>query len=75
MGRRTFSVFGAAGVAIYMGHLASKFFADIVMFPIACVVIGFLIIGLGYLWHKHEPRISAGLRRMVGVNEERGVAA
>lgn len=65
LSRRVVSVFGAAGLALYMGHLASKLFADAIMFPIACVGIGFIIMGVAYVWSKNEERINAFLRSLI----------
>lgn len=60
--RRVFAVFGALGIAIYLGHL-SRVFQDSLLFPVALAAIGLTIIFAGVAWQKHE----AGLhRRLVG---------
>ena len=45
--RRAYAVFGAIGVAIYLGHLASRVFEDSLLFPFALSFIGLGIIGAG----------------------------
>lgn len=56
--RRVFVIFGALGVALYLGHLAARVFLDSALFPIALTLIGFLIIYLGAQWQKHEESIT-----------------
>jgi hypothetical protein len=56
--RRVFAVFGALGVAIYLGHLA-RFFQDSLLFPVALAAIGLLIIYAGIMWQKHETTLQA----------------
>ena len=52
--RRVFTVFGAIGVSIYLGHLANKVFQDSWLFPISLTLIGLGIIYVGILWQKNE---------------------
>jgi hypothetical protein len=59
--RRVFAVFGAIGVAGYLGHLARRVFADSMLFPFALTVIGLGVIGLGILWQRHEQAIARRL--------------
>ncbi|MFP4462289.1 MAG: DUF2157 domain-containing protein [Guyparkeria sp.] len=59
--RRTFAVFGAFGVAIYLIHLASVF-EDTLAFPAILAFIGLGIILGGALWQRHEASITATLR-------------
>lgn len=56
--RRVFVIFGALGVAFYLGHLANVVFEDSLLFPVALSAIGFGLIYLGVLWQKHEQKIS-----------------
>lgn len=61
--RNVFVVFGAIGVAFYLGHLAQIVFKDSWLFPIALSAIGFSIIYLGILWQKHEKQLNATLSK------------
>lgn len=63
--RRVFVIFGAIGVCIYLGHLASTIFEDSWLFPMALSAIGFFIICLGVLWQKHEQAITTATRRFL----------
>ena len=62
LSRRVFAVFGALGIAGYLGHLAYRVFADSLLFPIVLTVIGLGVILLGVLWQRHEQDISRRLR-------------
>lgn len=62
IGRRVFTVFGALGVAIYLGHLSYKVFRDSLMFPFALTILGLSIVALGILWQRHEARIQQRLK-------------
>jgi hypothetical protein len=62
LSRRVFAVFGALGIAGYLGHLASRVFADSLLFPIVLTLIGLGVILLGVLWQRHEQEISRRLR-------------
>ena len=59
--RRTLAVFGALGVAAYLGHLA-EVFEHTLAFPVILAFIGLGIIFGGVLWQRHEVRITATLR-------------
>ena len=59
--RRTLAVFGALGVAAYLGHLA-EVFEHTLAFPAILAFIGLGIIFGGVLWQRHEARITATLR-------------
>ncbi|MGY0219693.1 DUF2157 domain-containing protein [Endozoicomonadaceae bacterium StTr2] len=61
--RRVFVIFGALGVAGYLGHLAWEVFRESWLFPISLTLIGLGIIWLGVLWQKHEARLSSHLRQ------------
>jgi hypothetical protein len=57
--RRAYAVFGAFGISIYLGHLASVVFKDSLLFPFALSLIGVMIIGVGLILHRHHRAISA----------------
>jgi hypothetical protein len=59
LGRRVFAVFGALGIAIYLGDLAEKLFHDSLLFPFALSAIGIAIIALGLYLHRRMPAIEA----------------
>jgi hypothetical protein len=59
LGRRVFAVFGAMGIAIYLGDLAEKLFRDSLLFPFALSAIGIAIIALGLYLHRRLPAIEA----------------
>lgn len=62
LGRRVFAVFGALGIAGYLGHLAYTVFKDSMLFPFALSLIGFAIVALGFLWQRVAPSVSAAVR-------------
>lgn len=59
--RRTFMVFGALGVAGYIGHLAYRVFEDSFLFPFALTFIGLAVIALGVIYQRNR----AALERVV----------
>jgi hypothetical protein len=59
LGRQVFAVFGALGVAIYLGDLASEVFKDSMMFPFALSLIGVAIIALGLWYYRRQDAINA----------------
>lgn len=63
--RPMFMVFGAMGVAAYLGYLAYDVFADSLLFPIVLTVIGLGVIGLGLLYQKHREHLSSRLRAVL----------
>ncbi len=73
LSRRVFAVFGALGVAGYLGHLAWTVFRDSLGFPFALTVIGLGIVWLGIVWQRHEEairrrwqaRLPAALRELL----------
>jgi hypothetical protein len=65
LGRRVFAVFGGLGVAIYLGHLASRVFRDSLLFPLALTAIGLAVIWLGVLWQRNEAQWIARIRGFV----------
>ncbi|MBK6725949.1 MAG: DUF2157 domain-containing protein [Xanthomonadales bacterium] len=62
LGRRVFAVLGGFGIAGYLGHLSYTVFKDSMLFPFALSLIGFAIVGLGFVWQRFEARASASLR-------------
>lgn len=66
--RRVFVIFGAMGISIYLGHLASHVFKDSWLFPMALTAIGLLIIYLGVLWQKNEQAITQKMRKIIPID-------
>lgn len=62
LARRVFAVFGAIGVAIYLGYLSYQVFKDSLMFPFALTALGLAVIGIGIWWQRHEAGIGNWLR-------------
>lgn len=60
--RPMFMVFGAIGVAAYLGYLSYKVFADSLLFPVVLTLIGLGIIGLGLVYQKHRDSLTTRLR-------------
>jgi hypothetical protein len=60
--RRTFTVFGAIGVAIALGDLSWHLFRSSWLFPIALTLIGIAIIYAGIWWSRNEARLATRLR-------------
>lgn len=67
-----FSVFGYAGIAMYMYHISTTLFKDEAMFPIACVFTGVLVMGAGFLWRKMGPQVIDSLRRSLAFDRPAG---
>jgi hypothetical protein len=61
LNRRIYAVFGAIGVATYLGHLASEVFKDVILFSFALSAIGLGVIGLGLLVHRNRARLMAAM--------------
>jgi hypothetical protein len=59
--RRAYAVFGALGIALYLGHLANVVFKDSLLFPFALSLIGIAIIAAGLLYHRKQETIAAWL--------------
>jgi len=60
--RRSFTVFGALGIAIVLGDISWRLFRDSWLFPIALTAIGIAIIYLGIWWSRNEARLGAALQ-------------
>ncbi len=65
IGRRVFTILGAIGVALYLGHLAFELFRDSLLFPLALSAIGLGMVGAGLFWQRHEAAIHRRLRGLV----------
>jgi hypothetical protein len=65
LNRRVYAVFGALGVATYLGYLAYDVFEDVILFSFALSAIGVGVILLGLLLHKNRPRMVAAVERMM----------
>ena len=61
--RKVYAVFGAMGIAFYLGHLADKVFKDSLLFPFALSLIGVGIVAAGLLYRRHRPAILAAFER------------
>lgn len=59
--RRVYAIFGAIGIACYLGHLADEVFQNSLLFPIALSAIGLGIIGAGIWYFRKRPAIHAWL--------------
>jgi hypothetical protein len=57
IGRRVYTVFGALGIAGYLGHLSYKVFKDSLAFPFMLMLIGLGVVWLGVLWQRNERQI------------------
>lgn len=56
--RRTFMVFGAIGVFIYLNYLAFRVFPNALLFPPVLMIIGIAIIYLGILYQRHAAKLE-----------------
>ena len=63
--RRAYAVFGAVGVTIYLGYLASSVFQDSILFPFALSGIGVLLIVFGLMFHRHGAAIGAEIGELL----------
>lgn len=63
--RRTFTVFGALGLAIALGDLSWHFFRSSWLFPLALTAIGVGVIFLGIWWSRNEAGLAARLRAVL----------
>ncbi|EKT4503367.1 DUF2157 domain-containing protein [Pseudomonas putida] len=60
--RPVFMVFGALGVAAYLGYLSYEVFAQSLLFPLVLTMIGLGVIWLGLVYQKRRERLSQALR-------------
>ena len=61
--RRIYAVFGALGVATYLGYLAYDVFNDMILFSFALSLIGLAIVGAGLWLNRNYAAYSAALDR------------
>lgn len=61
--RPLFMVFGATGVAGYLGHLAYDVFRDSLLFPVVLILIGLGLITLGVAYQKRRDALTESLRQ------------
>jgi uncharacterized membrane protein YidH (DUF202 family) len=55
-------VVSAIGVGIYVIKISSKYFADSLGWPLALIIIGFVIIGLGYFTYYLNKKYISGTK-------------
>ncbi len=60
--RRTFTTFGALGVALVLGDFSRHLLREAWLFPLALTLIGIALIYAGIWWSRHERTLSARLR-------------
>ncbi|MEA3235682.1 DUF2157 domain-containing protein [Pseudomonas mosselii] len=60
--RPVFMVFGAMGVAAYLGYLSYEVFADSLLFPVVLTLIGLGVITLGLQYQRRRERLSESLQ-------------
>ena len=65
LNRRIYAVFGAIGVATYLGYLASEVFKEVILFSFALSAIGLAVIGLGLLLNRNRTRVMAAVDALV----------
>ena len=65
LNRRIYAVFGAIGVATYLGYLASNVFKEVILFSFALSAIGLGVIALGLVLHRNRARMLAALDNIV----------
>jgi hypothetical protein len=58
LSRKTYAVFGALGVSMYLGYLASSVFKDSLLFPFALSLIGVAVLGSGLLYRSKQAEIE-----------------
>jgi hypothetical protein len=61
MQRRAYAVFGALGVASYLGHLSYRVFKDSLLFPFALSLIGVAVIVIGLIYFRRRQLVEAWL--------------
>ncbi len=65
LSRKVFVLFGALGVAGYVGHLSYTVFGNSPLFPFVLTGLGGFIIYLGILWQRHEGSIRKKMLRVL----------
>ena len=65
--RRAYAVFGAIGLACYLGHLAGHVFQDSLLYPFALSFLGLKVLGAGLLYYHHQTTIEEALKRHLPV--------
>ncbi len=53
---RAMLIFGAIFLMVHIGKLTSKYFLDSIGWPVALIVVGFLVIGVGYMTYYVNKR-------------------
>lgn len=61
LSRRAYAVFGALGIAMYLGDLSGRVFKDSALFPFALSLVGIAVIAVGLLYYRKQARIAAWL--------------
>ena len=61
LNRRVYPVFGALGIASYLGYLSYEVFKDVILFSFALSAIGLAVIGLGLLLHRNYAKLERAL--------------
>lgn len=61
LNRRVYAVFGALGIATYLGYLSYEVFQDVILFSFALSAIGLGVIALGLLLHRNYAKLAAWL--------------
>jgi len=56
---RSFLIFGALFLMIYIGKLTVQYFIDVVYWPVALVVAGLALIGVGYMTYSLYERFAS----------------
>jgi hypothetical protein len=59
LSRQVYAVFGALGISLYLGHLASSVFKDSLLFPFALSLIGIGVLASGLLYRRKQDAIEA----------------
>jgi hypothetical protein len=65
LNRRVYAVFGALGIASYLGYLSYEVFNDVILFSFALSAIGLAVIGLGLLLHRNYGKLESALDEML----------
>lgn len=65
LSRRVYAAFGGLGLAMYLGHLSYRVFANSMGFPVALTAIGLTVIAAGIAWQRHEDTLGARLRALL----------